>query len=262
LKRSGRYKLFQKPILFYATTMLFIQSDVKIIKEMKRTAFHEGLLQIESTGTPAEVPAIGMQWLQLDKQRDALLYVPPSYKAAQPMPLAVMLHGAGGDAHHSMSLLQPLANTAGIILLAPQSRGGTWDIIEDEQFGCDVIFISEAVQQVLNQYAVDRNRMAMGGFSDGASYALCLGLINGELFTHIIALSPGFYYAPEPKGKPKVYVSHGVHDHILPIAHCSRRLVPRLQKAQYDVLYREFEGEHILLDAVRQEAVQWFLNGS
>jgi predicted esterase len=229
---------------------------------MKRTVFREGELQIESAGVPADAPATGMQWLQLDKQRDALLYVPPSYTAAQPMPLAVMLHGAGGDAHHGMSLLQPLADSAGIILLAPQSRGGTWDIIADEQFGRDVIFISEAVQQVLNRYAVDRNKLALGGFSDGASYALCLGLINGNLFTHVIALSPGFFYAPEPKGKPKVYVSHGVHDHILPIAHCSRRLVPRLQKAQYDVSYSEFDGEHVLPDAVRHEAVQWFLNSA
>jgi predicted esterase len=56
-----------------------------------------------------------------------------------------------------------------------------------------------------------------------------------------------------------VYISHGVHDDILPIAHCSRRVVPRLQKLQYDVLYREFDGAHVLPDAVREEAVQWFL---
>lgn len=34
------------------------------------------------------------------------------------------------------------------------------------------------------------------GFSDGASYALSLGLPNGNLFSHIVAFSPGFMRAP------------------------------------------------------------------
>jgi poly(3-hydroxybutyrate) depolymerase len=40
----------------------------------------------------------------------------------QPAPLVVMLHGAGGDAHGGLKLLMPLADAAGLILLAPASR--------------------------------------------------------------------------------------------------------------------------------------------
>lgn len=230
---------------------------------MNRAALRKGSLQLTPAApTTGQHGHIGLQPLHLDAKRDALLYVPATYSAAQPMPLALMLHGAGGDAHHGMSLLQPVADAAGLILLAPCSRGGTWDMIEQERFDADVVFISEALQQVLNQYAVDVKKLAIGGFSDGASYALSLGLINGHLFTHVLAFSPGFYQAPETAGKPNIYISHGVHDAILPIHYCSRRIVPRLQKQQYNVVYREFDGPHILPQAVRDEAVNWFVTAT
>jgi predicted esterase len=34
--------------------------------------------------------------------------------------------------------------------------------------------------------------LAVSGFSDGASYALSIGPANGDLFTHVMAFSPGF----------------------------------------------------------------------
>jgi phospholipase/carboxylesterase len=86
--------------------------------------------------------------------------------------------------------------------------------------------------------------MAVGGFSDGASYALSLGLVNGSLFRHVIAFSPGFMDPPTTSGKPAIFVSHGTADRVLPIDKCSRRIVPLLKSAGYKVDYREFEGGH------------------
>jgi predicted esterase len=40
------------------------------------------------------------------------------------------------------------------------------------------------------------------GFSDGASYALSLGLANGDLFTHVLGFSPGFMRVPRHVGRP------------------------------------------------------------
>lgn len=79
----------------------------------------------------------------------------------------------------------------GAIIVSPQSRGSTWDGIR-EGFGGDVELIDKALHQIFRQYDIDRRRVAIGGFSDGASYALSLGLINGQLFSHIIAFSPAF----------------------------------------------------------------------
>lgn len=58
-------------------------------------------------------------------------------------------------------------------------------------------------------------------------------------------------------GKPRVFVSHGDSDAVLPIDRTSRRLVPALQAGGYDVTYREFPGPHTIPAAVAQEAIDW-----
>jgi predicted esterase len=40
----------------------------------------------------------------------------------------------------------------------------------------DVALIDQALSEIFNRYMVDASRLALGGFSDGASYALALGL--------------------------------------------------------------------------------------
>jgi phospholipase/carboxylesterase len=198
----------------------------------------------------------GLHALGLARGRDALLYVPRSYAVGRPAPLAVMLHGAGGDAAHGMMLLRGLADEAGLVLLAPSSRDTTWDLLLDD-FGPDVEFIDAALDATSERCAIDPERVAIGGFSDGASYALSLGLTNGDLFTHVVAFSPGFMAPSMRIGSPRCYVSHGVGDSVLPIARCSRRIVPALEGHGYEVRYREFEGAHIVPTDVAREALDW-----
>ena len=100
-------------------------------------------------------------------------------------------------------------------------------------------------------------RIAIGGFSDGASYALTLGAINGDLFTAIVAFSPGFVVAGDRHGSPRVFVSHGTRDEILPINRTSRRIVPQLRDEGYAVTYREFDGPHTVPEPVLREAFEW-----
>jgi hypothetical protein len=45
-----------------------------------------------------------------------------------------------------------------------------------------------------------------------------LGLINGDLFTHVMAFSPGFLVADRRDGRPAIFISHGTPDAILPFA--------------------------------------------
>ena len=207
--------------------------------------------------TPGGRTPPGLHPLALADRRVALLYVPPSYAADRPAPLAVMLHGAGGSAEHGMSLLHAFADEVGLVVLAPPSRGQTWDVIMG-RFGPDVAFVDAALEATFARCNVAPDRIAVGGFSDGASYALSLGLTNGDLFTHVIAFSPGFMAPSREVGEPRCYVSHGTRDAVLPIDRCSRRLVPVLERAGYDVRYREFEGPHTVPAVIAREAVDWF----
>jgi phospholipase/carboxylesterase len=193
----------------------------------------------------AAVPPPGTRPLGLGGHRDGLLMVPPRAGGAGSLPLLVMLHGAGGGAGHALRLLEAQAREAGIALLAPESRGATWDLILGG-LGPDVAFLDAALRHAFAALPVDPGRLAIGGFSDGASYALSLGLANGDLFRRVLAFSPGFAAPPATMGRPALYVSHGTADEVLPIDRCSRRLVPRLQRAGYAVRYEEFEGGHVV----------------
>jgi phospholipase/carboxylesterase len=199
----------------------------------------------------------GEHALGLDGGRDGLLRVPKSYRSGSAAPLAVLLHGAGGRAQRVAKLLG-IAESLGIILLVPESRGGTWDVIQGD-FGPDVEFLNKALDFTFDRCAVDPRRLAIAGFSDGATYALSLGLDNGDLFTHVLAFSPGFIAARNPRGRPHIFVSHGTQDEILPIASTSRRLVPGLERGGYSVKYREFDGPHAVPPDVAHEGFTWFL---
>lgn len=229
-------------------------------------SFQAGRLRARPT-VPAMVRNTeGLTHLGLDSERDALLFIPESYSPERPAPLAIMLHGAGGNARHGLDLLLSAAEQAGLIILAPPSREETWDIIAQRRYGPDVAFIDRALEATFSRCAVDLTRIALGGFSDGASYALSLGLLNGDFLTHLIAFSPGFVAQEQNEGEeghdsisPQLFVSHGTGDRILPVNMCSRRIVPQLRNAGYDVHYTEFKGPHTVPPEIMNEALSWFL---
>jgi phospholipase/carboxylesterase len=204
-------------------------------------------------------PPTGLQSLQLSgSDRDGVLYVPPSYRPSHPVPMVLSFHGAGGSGRRSLPRLLPLADELGLLVLSPDSRDSTWDVVRTG-FGPDVEFLDRALDLVLARYAVDPARIAAEGFSDGASYALSLGLLNGDLFSDVIAFSPGFVLAEHRRGRPRCFVSHGTHDPVLPIDQCSRRIVRELRDDRYDVRYMEFDGGHVVPPEVARAAVDWLL---
>jgi phospholipase/carboxylesterase len=190
---------------------------------------------------------------------DGYLYVPAGYRKEAPSPLVLLLHGAGEDARDGLAQLRRQADEAGLILLALGSRGPTWDLILNRgRYGSDVASIDRALAHAFSRCAVDPVRVGVGGYSDGASYALALGLANGDLFSHVLAFSPGFLAPKGQRGAPRIFVSHGTRDRWLPIDRCSRTIVPRLERAGYEVRYREFEGGHVVPPAIAREAASWF----
>lgn len=195
--------------------------------------------------------------LNLERGRDGFLYVPRSYQANRPAPLIVMLHGAGGTAYSIITPFTALAEAEGIILLAPDSRQESWDLIMSD-YGEDVAFADRALEQTFRRYAIDETHIAIGGFSDGASYALSLGLANGDLFNHIIAFSPGFMAPARLQGHPLVFISHGTHDQVLSVS-ASRRIVENLKQEGYTVTYKEFNGPHTVPPDIARDGFEWFM---
>lgn len=210
-------------------------------------------------GKPTKPAKKGLHDLGLVKGgKDGVLCVPRGYKPESPVPLIVMLHGSYGR-HEWYNTFSKRAADDGIAGLMPDSRDETWDLFLGG-FGPDVAFLDSALAHTFERVAVDPRRIALAGFSDGASYALSVGLANGDLFTHVMALSPGYMKPPSRMGTPRVYVTHGNHDQVLPVASSRDRIVPQLKTWGYEVIYKEFEGGHSLDPSEGREAFRWLVD--
>ncbi|GAA1754802.1 hypothetical protein [Kocuria aegyptia] len=210
------------------------------------------LLARPDAAAPPEPATPGEHELGVAEERDTLLYVPP--EAQLPVPLVVSLHGAGGSARGGLDLLRRAAGEHGFAVLAPASRGSTWDAVGGD-YGPDVAVLDRSLRRTFELVRIDPGRISVAGFSDGASYALGLGLANGDLFGGIAAFSPGYVPPAGRVGEPRVFVSHGVADEVLPIDRTSRRIVPALERDGYDVTFVEFDGGHAVPpDMVAQAA--------
>jgi phospholipase/carboxylesterase len=227
------------------------------IKEQRKHAETQGRL-LSRPMQPVIAAPLGLQPLKLDTQRDGFLYVPKSYDASRPASLVLMLHGASDKALGGLAPFLNLAESSGVILLAPDSHLQTWDVLYG-QYGPDIAFIDQALEQTFSRYVIDPMHIAIEGFSDGASYALGVGITNGDLFSHIIAFSPGFVTPVLLQGRPEIFISHGKWDNVLPIDRCSRKIVPQLQSAGYEVTYREFDGFHTVPTIIASSGLTWFM---
>jgi len=208
---------------------------------------------------PERAPPAGCTALGLTEGRDGLLHVPVA-AALRPCPLVVLLHGAGASAAETMMLLAEVAEAHGLVLLVPESRASSWDFLRGG-FGPDVEYIDRALRHVFARCPIDPARIVLAGFSDGASYALSLGIANGDLFTHLIAFAPGFAAPQMQIGQPRILVTHGTRDRVLPIDRCSRRLVPVLRAGGYDLVYEEFDGGHSVPRDLVRRAIDWVTEG-
>ena len=175
------------------------------------------------------------------------------------MPLVVALHGAGASTSAPIDFLGPYAEAQDFVLLAPGSAGATWDGVEGV-YGPDLATIDASLRATFDRCRIDARRITLQGFSDGASYALGVGITNPELFTRVVAMSPGFVTPSRRQPvKPRVFVSHGRDDRVLPIDTSSRVIVPELRGAGYEVTYVEFDGMHTVPADIAAAAVQFMM---
>jgi predicted esterase len=227
-------------------------------------AFSDGRLHVTTNPSVNRPPGGGTtvepKPLGLASDRDGFFYVPSRYVSSSPAPLLLYLHGATGTGQRGIQRWIEIAEQTATIVVAPDSRSSTWGVVSGDE-AADVAFLDLALERILSMYSLDAHRMYVSGFSDGASAALSLGLVNGDLFAAIAAFSPGFVQlSSPPNGRPRVFISHGENDSVLPVERCGRRIARELRDAGYTVEYQEFDGDHELPPAIRGAGLQWLLS--
>jgi len=192
---------------------------------------------------------------------DAVAYVPSS--AGPHPPLLVLLHGAGRQRLTMVQRFEAEADARGIVLLAPTSRGPTWDAVQiGEQMPSpdsplanrfahrfdtsrDEKRVDAAIANLQKIVATDPQRTVIAGFSDGATFALAMGLSRYEHFAAVIAWSPGIAIetAAPARGR-RVYISHGRQDPILKFEVTCNDIVPLVKGEGGEVTFVPFDGVH------------------
>ena len=199
---------------------------------------------------------------------DAIAYVPAS--AGPRPPLLVLLHGAGHRQREMLERFIPEADTRGIVLLAPTSQGITWDTVETAEeppsrdsplanavvrrfsSSRDAGRVAAAIAALAKQVPVDPDRTVLAGFSDGATFALAMGMSRAYPFAAVIAWSPGIAIkVTNPARGRRVFISHGRQDRILRFADTCGEIVPLVESEGAIVTFMPFDGDHEAPPAVK-----------
>jgi len=203
---------------------------------------------------------------------DAVAVVPAS--AGPHPPLLVLLHGAD---HRPVWMLRQFADEAdarGLVLLAPTSKGQTWDAVATAEAPPspssplansaashfsrtrDVGRVAAAIRALEAQVPVDRSRVVLGGFSDGATFAVAMGLSRDTDFAAVIAWSPGIAIeTTDPARGRRVIVAHGRRDRVLSYDVTCNEIVPMLKSEGGAVRFFGFDGGHEMPQAVKDAAL-------
>lgn len=218
---------------------------------------------------PTQVPAAPAPTGQF-RAATALAYVPASLRPGVPAPLLVLLHGSDSRAGDILPTFIPAAERHGMVVLAPECVDDNWDMIvsmrrqsrrarPSAHFGPDIKRMDAALAALFARVAIDPRRIALAGFSDGASYALAVGPANPQLFRTVIAFSPGFALFPEDgAGTVPIFLAHGRQDRTLPFAR-TEQLAAFLAANGVPHRFYPFDGDHVLKAPAMRAAMDYFL---
>ena len=224
---------------------------------------------------PVDELPTGMVWIERGPQR-AALFTPDEIEPGRRYPLLAVLHGAGRREELLMKAYRDEAERRQALFLIPRSSGGTWDLIEHAAPGAvargapsgrpDLDFLEYAYDLIFRRYPIDPERLGLVGYSDGASYALSVGLSNPELFRAVMGWAAGFVAiendaaAPGVR-RPAVLVEYGTHDELFPFEQVAVPMREQLEAFGCAVTFRVDQGgRHWPSGEFQHEALDWFFS--
>jgi predicted esterase len=194
----------------------------------------------------------------------AWIVTPPRIEPGHAHALVVVLHGAGRQDELIVRGLQAERARRDAIFVVPRSLAPTWDLIAGGD-GVDLAFLDGVLHTVYRRFRIDPVRQGIVGFSDGASYALAVGLSNPRIFSAVMGWAAGFLAIDAPNlrpddPKPRVLLEYGTHDQLFPFDQVALPMRDALERLGYAVDFRVDEGGiHWPRKDLLTDALDWFL---
>jgi phospholipase/carboxylesterase len=189
------------------------------------------------------------------------LYVPESYDASRPWPLVMALHGGSGSGEDFLWTWLREARSRQFLLVAPTSIGFTWSMMGED---IDASALLRIVEYIAANWRVDRERVLLTGLSDGATYTLLCGLLEGSPFSALAPVSGVLHPHNFSNGSierargRRIYLVHGELDWMFPIA-VARMAHEHLRNAGADIVFRPLPDlSHTYPRAENDRILTWF----
>ncbi len=178
-------------------------------------------------------------------------YVPKSYDPAKQTPLTIFLHGGVNSPQakrgsRQWSVWKAEADKLGWIIASPSgTEKCVWWKPEGEEH------VIEAIRHISARHAVDRNRIYLSGFSDGASGAYSLGMTRTDLFAACVAWNGAVGVVTSPQGGNTPFytvnakltawrATHGGTDELYP-AKSQEPVIGQMKEAGVAIEWKNFE---------------------
>lgn len=184
-----------------------------------------------------------------------VVYVPEGYDPHKPAPLHISLHGLGGTGPGTCRLRwqQP---QPGMLLVCPTHLGGAWQ----SPLGRRRVWA--VYRRVLRDFAVDTDRVVLGGFSNGGNGTWRLGAAWPWLWAGLTpraGAAPPHEEARQDLAHLPMFILHGDQDRSISVDH-SRRMVDWLVEQGRPPHYIEVEGGgHDFFSEFNPQVHAWML---
>ena len=188
--------------------------------------------------------------------------VPPADDPQKPRPLVLVLHpAANGNSRpyygtiFMRQIFSPALNDLHPIMVAPDCPGRDWTDPKSEKA------VMELIEIVLGEYAIDRHRILVTGYSMGGQGTWFMESRHSDLFTGAIVIAGSARNEPvERLAKIPTYVIHSRDDQVIPFEP-AEQTVRELEKLGRPVKFEALDGlQHYemggYMSAIRR-AGQW-----
>jgi predicted peptidase len=194
-----------------------------------------------------------------------VVYLPPNYSPEKEWPVILFLHGAGeggGDGLKQVGVgigpqLRLRPERFPCLVVMPQTYTGSWSLLSGN-------LALQAMDEVVEKYHGDRNRLYLTGLSLGGNGTWVLASAYPERFAAILPICGwGNPAAMAPKlASLPIWVFHGAADSTVSVQN-SRAMVAAIQAAGSTTLrYTEYPGAgHDIWDRTygNPEVIAWLL---